>query len=227
MENESDQGLTPYHIRRIREIRQAGEERQPTQPTDVEVLLVATKPERLRWNFALPFYRQQQREGAAPAKPQTCFRSPFALSQLCKSQPAANALPLTKPVRLRWNFALPFGANNNGRARLLPSRKPVHAPHCLQTNSANLNRPLSRRRSQKPCGSGATSPSLLLQTMHAAQVELRPPFEWEACQPFERPDEVFLGFVVLLCDVFSTVPLDGSAGTFTTGEPDDEPARRF
>jgi len=25
---------------------------------------------RLRWNFALPFYRQQQREGAAPAKPQ-------------------------------------------------------------------------------------------------------------------------------------------------------------
>ena len=44
MENESDQGLTPYHIRRIRGIWQAGEERQPTQPTGVDVLLVATKP---------------------------------------------------------------------------------------------------------------------------------------------------------------------------------------
>ena len=116
VENESDQGLTPYHIRRIREIRQAGEERQPTQPTDVEVLLVATKPARLRWNFALPFYRQQQREGAAPAKPQTCFRSPFAASQVCKSQPAANALPLTNVVRLRWNFALP--------ATYLPTHQP-------------------------------------------------------------------------------------------------------
>ena len=63
-----------------------------------------------------------------------------------------------RPARLRWNFALPlFAANHNyGRARLLPSRKPVRPPLLLQ----NRNRPLTRRRSQTIRGSGGTSPSL-------------------------------------------------------------------
>jgi hypothetical protein len=69
--------------------------------------------------------------------------------------------------------------------------------------------------------------TLLLQTRRAAQMELRRPIGGEACHPFERPDDVFFGLVVLLCDVFSTVPPGDSAGTFTIGEPDDEPARRF
>ena len=111
-----------------------------------------TKPERLRWNFALPFgCEPQQRWGAAPAKPQTCSTFPFAASQLCQSQPATNASPLTKHACGSGGTSPSLFAahNNNGRARLLPSRKPVRAPlfpanqRCKSQPAANAS-PLTK-----------------------------------------------------------------------------------
>ena len=53
--------------------------------------------------------------------------------------------------------AVPIAFFGNGRARLLPSRKPIRLNFLLQTNCANHNRPLTRRRSQNISGSGGTS----------------------------------------------------------------------